>query len=288
MSRRLLFFTLLAALAPCAPVVADALILKDGKTVQGKSFRRDGETIYVTVEVPGPDGKLMAAERGTALADVARVDCAPAPVLKDSIPLLAQGNTAAALAQIEPAAAAAEAFGDLPGSPWPDLAVLHAHTLIASGKDAAASLIADRLTKASDEQVKNAGHAIHALLSVRKGALEKAASEVGPLIQPGQKPATVAAASVARGVILLSQKKHPEALLSFLEIPVFTPDVAALSAMAQLGAAQCYFGMEDFDRAISTLEALAKAQPSSPEARTAQTLLPEYQRRKRVVNEAKE
>jgi hypothetical protein len=46
--------------------------------------------------------------------------------------------------------------------------------------------------------------------------------------------------------------------------------------------------MDDYDRAIAALESLMKTRPGSPEIATAQTLLPEWKRRRRVVEEAKE
>lgn len=269
-------------------VQADSLILKDGKAVTGKTFRRDGDNILVTVEVPGPDGKMMNAERGTPVAEVDRVDCTIPAALKDAVPLLAQGNASGALAQIEPAVAAAEAFLDLPGSHWPDLAVLQAQALLAAGKDPSAELVAGKLAGCTDADAKAAGNAIAALIAARKGDFDRATSLANPLLPPGPKPSVAAMASAARALALLEKKQFDDALLGFLEAPVFAPHATGLSAISQLGAAKAYFGMEDFDRAIKTLEELTKAQPSSPEAKLAQTLLPEYQRRKRVVNEAKE
>ncbi len=80
----------------------------------------------------------------------------------------------------------------------------------------------------------------------------------------------------------------PEALKAFLELPVFLPDETALCGIAQLGAAQAYYGMEDYDRAIAALESLIKTRPGSPEIAKAQALLPEWKRRRRAVEEAKE
>lgn len=267
---------------------ADSLILTNGQTVTGKSFRRSGDNIMVTTEVAGPDGKPMNAERGVPLAEIARVDAPAPPVLNDAGPLLAQGNATGALSQIEPAVAAAEAYGDLPGSPWPALVTLQAQALLAAGKDANAELAIEKLSRSADAEAKASASALAALVAARKGDHDKAGTLAGPHLPPAAKPETGAAAALARGLGLLAKKQHAEALLCFLEAPVFAPKATAFSAMSQLGAAQCYFGMADFDRAISTLESLTKTQPGSPEAKTAQTLLPEYQRRKRVINEAKE
>ncbi len=46
--------------------------------------------------------------------------------------------------------------------------------------------------------------------------------------------------------------------------------------------------MEDYDRAIATLEGVIKTQPGTPEISIAQTLLPEWKRRRSAALEAKQ
>jgi tetratricopeptide (TPR) repeat protein len=91
---------------------------------------------------------------------------------------------------------------------------------------------------------------------------------------------------VARGLGRLANQRFEEALKSFLELPVFLPDETALGGIALLGAARAFHGMEDYDRAISTLEKLIQSRPSTPEIPIARTLLPEWTRRRTVVREA--
>lgn len=264
---------------------ADSVVLNNGQTLNAVAFRRTADGLVVSTEVPGPGGKPMYADQTVPLKEISRVECTPPAALKSVAGLLSQGNTSAALATLEPAVSAVDPLGDLPGSPWPELAMVYAQSLLAAGNDAQASVVIGKLSKPIDTQA--AASALQALRTARRGDYEKVGALASPVITPRGNPAVVATASIAQGLALLAQKKYQESLLCFLEQPVFAPDATALSAMAQRGAAECYFGMEDFDRAIGTLEGLLKTQPSGPEAKAAQTLLEKYRHRKQVVEHSK-
>ena len=264
---------------------ADTLVLKNGQLVVGKTFARQGDAIMATT---GPNGEPVTAETGTPLSEIAKVECEPPAVFKTAPPLLAAGKATMALADVEAALKTAEPFGDLPGSRWPDLLVLQAHIVAGMGKDAEAAALANAMKKTKNAELVRNAQALFALIAARKGDHGEAASLLEPLLTEPARPATIAAASVVRGLGLLAKKQYPEALKAFLELPVFLPDETALCGIAQLGAAQAYYGMDDYDRAIAALESLMKTRPGSPEIATAQTLLPEWKRRRRVVEEAKE
>lgn len=266
---------------------ADSLLLRNGQTLTGVSFRRTSDSIVVTTESKGPDGKAMSSEHTVPLKEITQVECAPSPALKHAEGLLAKGETAAALAVLKPAVTAAEPFGDLPGSPWPDLAIVYAQTILATGDQVGALVLIERLSNASSPDIRAAASALAALAAALRGDHEKAMALAAPTRSPRGVPATIATASIARGHVLLAQKKHEEALLSFLEQPVFAPDATALAAMAQMGAAECYAGMDDVDRAIGTLEELLKAQPSGPATKPARALLETCRRRKQALEDSK-
>lgn len=270
-----------------ASLHADTLVLKNGQTATGRSFRRQGDAILVTVEIPGPDGRPMTAERSTPLAEIVKVECVQPAMLKTAPALLAAGKATSVLPAADEAAKLAEPFGDLPGSYWPVLIVLKAHTLLSMGKDAEAAALATTMRKSANADLARDACAVEAVIAARKGDHGTAAALAAPLRKEATRPGTIAAAAVARGLGCLKQQQFQEALKAFLELPVFTPDETALSGMAQLGAAQAYYGMADYDRAITTLEHLIKTQPGSPETSKAQTLLPEWQRRRTAVNAAK-
>ncbi|MCF7786523.1 MAG: hypothetical protein K9N47_10400 [Prosthecobacter sp.] len=270
-----------------ASLHADTLVLKSGLTATGKSFRRQGDVILVTVEIPGPDGRPMTAERSTPLAEILKVECVQPEALKTAPALLAAGKAASVLPAADAAAKLAEPFGDLPGSYWPALIVLKAHTLLGMGKDAEAAALATTMRNSANADLARDARAVEAVIAARKGDHGTAAALAAPLLKEATRPSTIAAAAVARGLGYLQQQQFQEALKAFLELPVFTPDETALSGMAQLGAAQAYYGMADYDRAIATLQDLIMTQPGSSETPKAQTLLPEWQRRRTAVNAAK-
>ncbi len=289
------FFNLIlstAVLVLASTALADSLITKDGQTVTGKSYRRKDDMIMVTMEIPGPDGKPMNAEKGILQADLVKVECPVPAILKEAPPLLVQGQASAVLTRLKEAAANVEAFGDLPGSPWPDLVILQAHIFISLGKDAEAAALVASIERSSDKSVKSAVDATRALIFAEKGDHEKAALLINPLLadEDGKdvKASALAAASVAHGLALMEKKEWVAALKCFISLPVFQPDETALSAMALLGSAKAYYAMEDFDHAIAALQEIIKLQPSSAEAKLAAPLVVEFQRRQRVVKESKD
>lgn len=292
MSRHRLSIVLALVYAVSAAPAADSLVTKDGQTITGKSYRRKDDTILVTLEIPGPDGKPMTAEKGILMTEITKVECQQPAILKDAPELLAKGQVGQVLQSVREAAEDVEPFGDLPGSPWPDLVVLQSEILIALGKDAEASTLVAPIERSSDNNVKTSAATIRALVYARKGDHERAASLISPVLADEDAKdangSALAAAYLTRGLALLDKKEWIPALKMFLSLPVFEPDETAYNAIVMLGSAKAYFGMEDYDRAIATLKELIKAYPSSPEAGLAPPLLTEYERRQRVVKEAKD
>lgn len=264
---------------------ADTLVLKNGQLIVGKTFARQGDAIIAT---SGPTGAPLTSETGARVSDIEKVECDPQAVFKTAQQQLATGKDAMALADVEQALKTAEVFGDLPGSRWPDLLVLRAHIVFAMGKDTEAAELAKEMKATKNAVLVRNAQVLSALIEARKGDHGKASYLLEPLLHEPAGPSTIAAASVVRGLGLLAKNQYPEALKAFLELPVFLPDETAFSGIAQLGAAQAYYGMEDYDRAIAGLESLIKTRPGTPEIATAQALLPEWKRRRRVVEEAKE
>ena len=271
--------------------LADTLVLRDGRSVEAPLFRREGESIVAIAEVPGPDGKPIKAERVVALPEIVKVVFTEPAVFRDAGARLGAGEASSALPAIVAATKAAEPLGTIPGSFWPDLQILQAHTLVALGRNAEAETIAAQLKSHADGNVAAGGQAISALVASFGESSATTISSAQDLLKaartnPGAKPSTIAAASVACGLSLL-EKEPRLALKCFLELPVFLPGETALSGIARLGTAKSYFAMSDFDRAISSLEELIKTQPGAPEAAKAKTLLPDWQRRRTVFNESK-
>ncbi len=216
------------------------------------------------------------------------MECDQPAVLKNAPALLAAGKNSNVLPEVQAALKAEEIYAGLAGSYWPDLLVLQAHVILASGKDSNAAELATEMRKTKIAALVDDSEALRALIAARKGDHDTANSLAAPLIKDSKRPTTLAAASVALGLGYLEKKKFEEALKAFLELPVFLPDQTAFSGIAQLGVAQAYYGMEDFDRAITALETFIAARPGTPEIPIAESLLPEWKHRRTVVQEAKE
>jgi tetratricopeptide (TPR) repeat protein len=268
-------------------VHADSLVLTNGQTLTAKSYRRVGGDIISTNEQPGSNGAMMTVEFKTPLTEISKVECAPPLVLQSAQELFATGKADVVLGDILAAVKSAEVFGELPGSFWPELVVLQAHSLLALGRDAEADALVGSFEKTTDVALAADAQAVRAVLAARAGNYESAMSLALPLLNEKSRTSTVAAASLAHGLCLLEKKDHAAALKAFLELPVFTPDQQALTAAAHLGVGQSYWGLEDYDRAIATLEELVKTCASSPEAPKAQALLPQWIKRRTAVAEAK-
>jgi len=264
---------------------ADTLVLKSGLTISGRSFVREGDALVLAA---GPNGEPVTAGTSTPLAEIVRVECDPPAVLKNAPAMLAAGKTSTVLSEVRLAMSAAETYGELPGSCWPDLYSLQAQVLLATGRDAEAAELATAMKKNRNIGLAADSQGLRALIAARKGDHAAAVSLAEPLIKEAARPSAVAAASVAIGLGHLKKNKFPEALKAFLELPVFLPDETAFSGIVRLGTAQAYYGMDDYDRAIATLEELIKIQPGIPELATAESLLPEWTRRRRAVQEANE
>lgn len=264
---------------------ADTLLLKNGQSLVGKTFVRQGDALFLTA---GANGEPVTSGTGVPVRDIAEVECEPPALLKKAPELLAAGKISNVLVDIDAALKAAETYGDLPGSHWPSLLVLQAHSLVAIGRDAEAETIAAAMKKTRNPGLVRDSQGVRAVIAARKGDHLTAESLVVDLKDDTAQPSALAAAAVARGLGLLEKKRFEEALKAFLELPVFLPDETAFSGIALLGTARAYYGMEDFDRAINALETLVKTRPATPEVSTAQSLLPEWKRRRSVIQEAKE
>jgi tetratricopeptide (TPR) repeat protein len=264
---------------------ADTLVLKNGQTVVAKSFQRQGDSFIASA---GPNGEAENTTPVTPLAAIAKVEIDPSPVLKSAPGMLASGKAAAALEAVETELKTAEIFEPLPGSCWPDLLVLKAHILLAMGTDAEAGKLAFTMDRIKQPDLVAGAVALRALIAARKGDSGPALLTLESLGKDVTKPSTLAAAAVARGLASLDKKLFEEALKSFLELPVFLPDETALGGIALLGSARAYYALEDFDRAIATLDELVKTRPGTPEIPIAQSLLPEWKRRRTAVQDAKE
>ena len=273
-------------LAAAAPVSAQNIVMKDGKTIIAKSLRRQGDTIMATVEISAASGDKSAqtGEVGYALSQISRLDY-PEPGQLRTVPeLILAGRMPEALAQIEPVVKFYESFRDAPGSWWDEAAMLKVEALQATGNYKDSEPLIDSLARsASDPETVRAAKVFIAAGMTRRGEHAKAVEIFDAVLKDATKPLTIATASVNKGQSHLALKQYEPALLAFLQVPVFYPNQKLLVPQAMLGSARAYYGMEDLVRAKAALDELLKEFPSSPQAAEARTELAKVAKREKAL-----
>ncbi|HEX8310740.1 MAG TPA: tetratricopeptide repeat protein [Chthoniobacteraceae bacterium] len=250
---------------------AQAISMKDGRTIVAKSLRRQGDTIMATnpVEAGKPS---VTGEIGYPLASIARLELAEPPQLRAAGELLLQGKGAEAVAQLDAALRYFEGFRDAPGSWWAPLALLKANALVSLKRDKEAEPIVDQLARlATDPETVRAARVQVAQAMSRRGEHTRALELLDPIVRESWNPDTLAAAAIAKGQSHLALRQWDPALISFLQIQVFYPEEKLLQAPALLGAGRAYFGLEDVTRARAALEQLVQTFGSTAEAELART-----------------
>lgn len=279
---------LLLALVAVAP--AQNIILKDGKVVPTKGLRRQGDTIVAVVELPGGEAGQPAktGELGYQLAQIAKLDFPEPPQLRTTPELIAQGKGAEALAQLEPVVKFYEGFRDAPGSWWASVTLRKVQALASVGRDKEAEPLAQQIAQqATDPEVVRAANVQIAAGLARKGDYAKALELVEPALAESKSAETLAPAYIVKGQCLLAKKAWDDAVLSFLQVPVFFPQEKVLLPQALLGRGRAHFGMEDFPAAKASLNELLKTYADSSEAKVAKTELEKIARREKALAPAK-
>jgi TolA-binding protein len=265
---------------------AQNIVMKDGKVIAAKALRRQGDTILATVELPG--GERKTGELGYALAKIERLDFPEPPQLKTSQDLIAQGKGAEALAQLEPVVKYYEGFRDAPGSWWAPAALRKVQALVAVGREQEAAPLAEQIGRlATDPETARAANVQVAATLVRKGSHARALELIQPALKESRDPATRAPAFIIQGECLLAKKEWEDAMLSFLQVPVFYPTEKVLLPQSLLGRGRAHFGMDDLAAAKASLEELIKTYPASAEAKQAEAELEKISRREKALADPK-
>ncbi len=251
---------------------AQTIQLRDGSSVQTLGLRRDGDTLDAKVKTNGDN----VGEVGYPLANVARVDFPEPALLKTAADLLDKGQADEAARQLAPAVAYYLPFYNVPGNYWKPLAVLQFDALGAAHKDKDADAAAAELGRlaGTDPEVARILKAREAANAVQRGDVAKALTILEALVRDDATPASaLAPAWVQLGAARLSRREFKPALIAYLHVPIYTPDLARLMPTALLGTARAYLGLEDKHRAEDTLNELLSAYPAAPEATEARQQL---------------
>ena len=277
---------LLLFLALATTASAQNIVMKDGKVVPTKGLRRSGDTIMATIELPGgePGKPAKTGELGYPLNNIAKLDFPEPPQLRAAPELIAQGKGAEALAQLDPLVKFYEGFRDAPGSWWAPVALRKVQALVSLGREKEAEPLAEQIAQqADDPATKAAANVQIAAGLVRKGDFARALELVEPALTGSQEPETLAPASIVKGQCLVEKKQWEDAVLAFLQVPVFYPGEKALLPQVLLGRGRAHFGMEDFPAAKAALNELIKTYAASAEAKVAAAELEKIARREKAL-----
>ena len=277
--------TALLILALAASASAQTLLMKDGKTVATKGVRRQGDTILATIQLPAQPGQpAKTGELGYALAQITRIDFPEPPVLRTVPELIGQGKTEEALTQLQPWLRYYESIHDAPGSWWAPIAMLEWEALESLGRPAEADAFAQRVAQlATDPETSRSAALELAYSSAYRGDAAKAQPICEAALKQSKDPAVLALAATTEGECLLAAHQEEDALLAFLQVPVFYPEQKALLPPAMLGAGRAHFAMDDFPGARTAFNELIADYAGSASAAEAKAELEKIARREKAL-----
>jgi tetratricopeptide (TPR) repeat protein len=278
---------LLLSLALAAvPVRAQTIVLKDGRVIVGKALRRQGESILATVDIPAATAGQPAqtGELGYTLAQIARLEFPEPGQLRSAPDLILQGKAEDALAQLEPVLKYYEPFRDALGSWWGQAALLESEALLELKRDADAATLIDQIIRVSaDPEAVRTARVLHAAALVRQGSGSEAAEICQAALKESKDPRTLAAAAVVKGQSLLLDKQWEDAVLAFLQVPVFYPGEKLWLPQSLLGVGRAHFGMDNFTAARAALDELLQTYAATREAAEAKVELENIARREKAL-----
>ena len=289
MSMRPRFSLLLPVLLLAATALASGqnIILKDGRKIAAKGLRRQGNVIMATVDQPGSEnvvGAKAVGEVGYSISQITKIEF-PKPAQLTTAPyLILQGKPAEALAQIEPVMRYYDNFLDAPGSWWAETALLKVQALVAMGNRKEADPLIELVARTATNPETSLAVKVYVGSSfARKGDHAKAIELEDLVLDGATDPATLAAAAIYKGESHLALKQYDDAILAFLQIPVFYPEQKLFVPQSLLGVGRAFFALEDFSRAREALNQILTSYASSPQAREAQVELAKVTRREKAL-----
>lgn len=248
-----------------AATTGPTVVFKDGKSIGTNGVRRSGNNLMVKVPIGSGLGEV-----GYPIDTVAKVEFARPPELKTVASLLSQNKAAEALAAINPVISSQRDLREVPGSFWPDAAVLKIQALVALDRDQELQPLLDELaSSASDPETVRMARVQQAANWTRKGEYDKALPVFDAVIKESNDPETLSQAWLNKAHGLLEKKQWEPALLAYLHIPVYYPDYKLIVPAAMLGSARALVGLEDPGEAQKRYQELMDSFPASAEAATA-------------------
>lgn len=258
---------LILLLLPVPFANAQTVTLTTGQKVDALGVRREGDMILCKVQIGTGSGEV-----GYHIPQIARIDFPEPRGLKESSNLLSQGHADKALAEINQVVAYYEAFKDVPGSWWPQAALIKVSALGELQRDTEAELLAAQIEKSvADPETARAARLRLAVGMIRRQEFQKAIKVCDDAIKDSTSPEILADAWIKKADVLFAQRKWEEALVAYLHVSVFYPDEKLLMPAALLGSARSYYRLDDTERAKKAFSEVIATFPKSAEATLAQT-----------------
>jgi tetratricopeptide (TPR) repeat protein len=252
---------------------AQTITLKTGQKVETLGLRRDGALIMGKVQVGSGQGEV-----GYNIAQIAGIDFPEPRGIKAAAALLALNQAQKALAEIDQVVAYYDGFRDVPGTWWPQSALVKVSVLSALQRDKEAETLAQTIEKFSTDP--DAARLARVNLSaglIRRKEFERAIGYCDGAIKESIDPHVLAQAWIHKGDAYAGLKQWDDALLAYLHVPVFYSDETTMLPAALLGSARAYRRIDDPARAKKTFNELIATYPNSPEAALASTELKKLQ-----------
>ena len=240
--------------------------LKSGVSVPADNFQRKDDQLMVTVTTSsGGHGQVYYY-----ISDVAELDVAAPPALAAASDLMAKGHPDQALALISPIVAFQLTLRDIPGNWWAKSALVQASVLISlkRGPDAA-SLLKDIAATSQDPEIQTAAKLQLALIEPPQDPAV-ALSAYDAVLKQSHNVDTLTQAWIAEGDVHFSQHEFADALLAYLNVPVFYSDHNPLLPKALWGVAQSARMLKDSKQEDEALLDLTTHFPDTTEASLAQ------------------
>jgi tetratricopeptide (TPR) repeat protein len=253
-------------LLACVDLQAQNLVLKDGRIVPAPKMRRTGENLFVAVQIGSSQG-----EAGIPYASIVRADFPPPAELATAAELIAQGKNEEALAALAPAFGFFQPIADVPGSWWPQLALLKAEALEKSGRSKDSAVLLDQIVRSAKDptSVEMARLRLTRSLIAQGKYAEAQAICDAALEKHADNGAISAECWIRSGDIQFAQKQYEPALLAYLHVPALYARQSAFMPAALLGSARAYIGLKEIPRGTEALSEIVQEFPSTAEAKTA-------------------
>lgn len=243
---------------------AQIVVLKGGQTAPAKGLRRNGATLYNTIDLNGHAGEV-----GYAIKDVDRLELPEPPQIGQAEQLILTGKPAEAVTLLEPIINAYYPLRDIKGVYWAAASLLKSAGLQAQGKrDEAAALLTLLAEYPFDPHIALTAKArLAGLLALAgKSRAPQAIALADSLLGTTEDSKVLAEVWLAKGRALFVTGDYDNALDAFLHLPVFYSDSPSSTAEALLGCGRCYLKLQDNKRAVRSLLSLQELYPTSPEA----------------------